>query len=75
MSTSYPGVDVPDPKLQKATRLGLVVDQNRCVGCWSCAVACKEQQNVAIGLYWLRVLTVGGPLHGHAGRHVPRAHA
>ncbi len=61
MSTTYPGVDVPDPKLQKAKRLGLVVDQNRCVGCWSCAVACKEQQNVGIGLYWLRVLTVGGP--------------
>ena len=50
MSTSYPGVDVPDPKLQKATRLGMVVDQNRCVGCWTCAVACKEQQNVGIGL-------------------------
>ena len=60
MSTTYPGVDVPDPKLQKATRLGLVVDQNRCVGCWSCSVACKEEQNVPIGMYWLRVLTVGG---------------
>jgi molybdopterin-containing oxidoreductase family iron-sulfur binding subunit len=61
MSPSYPGIDVPDPKLQKATRLGMVVDQDRCIGCWSCAVACKEQQNVGIGLYWLRVLTVGGP--------------
>ncbi len=60
MSPTYPGVDVPDPALQKATRLGLVVDQNRCVGCWSCSVACKEEQNVPIGMYWLRVLTVGG---------------
>jgi molybdopterin-containing oxidoreductase family iron-sulfur binding subunit len=59
MSTSYPGVDVPDPALQKATRLGMVVDQNKCIGCWTCAVACKQQQNVGIGLYWLRVLTVG----------------
>ena len=24
MSTSYPGIDVPDPALQKATRLGMV---------------------------------------------------
>ncbi len=60
MSPTFPGVDVPDPALQKATRLGLVVDQNRCVGCWSCSVACKEEQNVPIGMYWLRVLTVGG---------------
>jgi dimethyl sulfoxide reductase iron-sulfur subunit len=62
MSPSFPGVDVPDPALQKATRLGMVVDQNKCIGCWSCAVGCKEQQNVGIGLYWLRVLTVGGEL-------------
>ncbi len=61
MSASYPGIDIPDPALQKATRLGLVVDQKRCVGCWSCAVACKEEQDVGIGQYWLRVLTVGGP--------------
>ena len=61
MSTSYPGINVPDPKLIKAKRLGLVVDQNRCVGCWTCAVSCKEQQDVPIGMYWLRVLTVGGP--------------
>ena len=61
MSTSYPGVNVPDPRLIKAKRLGLVVDQNRCIGCWTCAVSCKEQQDVPIGLFWLRVLTVGGP--------------
>jgi dimethyl sulfoxide reductase iron-sulfur subunit len=60
VSTSYEGIDVPDPGIKKATRLGMVVDQNKCIGCWTCAVACKEQQNVPIGLYWLRVLTVGG---------------
>ena len=60
MSTSYPGVDGPDPALKDAKRLGMVVDQDKCIGCWTCSVACKEQQDVPIGLFWLRVLTVGG---------------
>ena len=60
MSTTYPGVDVADPKLIKATRLGMVVDQERCIGCWSCAVACKQENDVGEGLFLLRILTVGG---------------
>ena len=59
MSTSYEGIDVPDPGIKKATRLGMVVDQNKCIGCWTCAVACKAQQNVPIGLYRLRGLAGG----------------
>jgi dimethyl sulfoxide reductase iron-sulfur subunit len=50
----------PDPALQNAKRLGMVIDQNRCIGCWSCAVACKGENDVPIGLYWLRILTIGG---------------
>jgi dimethyl sulfoxide reductase iron-sulfur subunit len=50
----------PDPALQNAKRLGMVVDQNRCIGCWSCSVACKGENNVPEGLYWLRILTLGG---------------
>ena len=60
VSASYEGIDVADPAVKNATRLGMVVDQDKCIGCWTCAVACKQQQNVGIGLYWLRVLTVGG---------------
>jgi dimethyl sulfoxide reductase iron-sulfur subunit len=50
----------PEPALQNAKRLGMVIDQNRCIGCWSCSVACKSENNVPIGIYWLRVLTIGG---------------
>jgi len=60
VSASYEGIDVADPAVKNATRLGMVIDQDKCIGCWTCAVACKQQQNVGIGLYWLRVLTVGG---------------
>lgn len=50
----------PDPALQNAKRLGMVVDQNRCIGCWSCSVACKGENDVPIGIFWLRILTIGG---------------
>lgn len=35
----------------------MVIDTNRCVGCWSCAVACKEINNEPLGFFWNRVLT------------------
>jgi dimethyl sulfoxide reductase iron-sulfur subunit len=54
------GVTAPDPALINAKRLGMVIDLNRCIGCWTCSVACKEENNVPIGLYWLRILTIGG---------------
>jgi molybdopterin-containing oxidoreductase family iron-sulfur binding subunit len=53
-------VNASSPEIKNATRLGMVVDLNRCIGCWTCAVACKQENNVPQGLYYLRVLTVGG---------------
>ena len=38
-------------------RWAMVVDQSRCVGCWTCAVACKEINNQPLGFWWNRVLT------------------
>jgi molybdopterin-containing oxidoreductase family iron-sulfur binding subunit len=38
---------------------GMAIDLDRCVGCWTCAVACKEENNVPMGLWWNRVLTQG----------------
>lgn len=35
----------------------MVIDTNRCVGCWTCAVACKEINNEPLGIFWNRVLT------------------
>ena len=35
----------------------MVIDTNRCVGCWSCAVACKQINNEPLGYWWNRVLT------------------
>jgi molybdopterin-containing oxidoreductase family iron-sulfur binding subunit len=41
-------------------RYGMVIDLARCVGCQTCAVQCKLENNVPLGLAWNRVLTMGG---------------
>jgi len=38
----------------------MVIDLSRCVGCQSCAVGCKVENNEPLGIWWNRVLTVGG---------------
>jgi molybdopterin-containing oxidoreductase family iron-sulfur binding subunit len=39
-------------------RWGMVIDQDRCIGCWTCAIACKSNNNVPLGMWWNRILTV-----------------
>lgn len=39
------------------TKYAIAVDLHRCVGCHTCAVACKMQNNVPDGMLWNRVLT------------------
>ncbi len=48
-------------------RYGIVVDLKRCIGCNTCVVACKLENNVPLGLGWLRMLT-----HGGLGKETPK---
>ena len=41
------------------TRYAMVINQKRCSGCQTCALACKMQNNVPDGMAWNRVLTEG----------------
>ena len=41
-------------------RLGMVIDTKRCIGCHTCAVACKVENNLPDTNWWNRVLNVGG---------------
>ena len=40
-------------------RYAFAVDTVRCVGCHTCAVACKQENNVPDGVLWNRVVTEG----------------
>jgi len=37
----------------------IVTELNRCIGCLSCSVACKCENNVPIGNFWQKVMRVG----------------
>ncbi|MBI2922094.1 MAG: polysulfide reductase NrfD [Planctomycetes bacterium] len=42
-------------------RYGFVLDQNRCIGCHACTVACKEENNVPLGTFrtWVKYVEKG----------------
>lgn len=39
---------------------GMVIDTLRCIGCMNCSVACKQENNLPVDVWWNRVLTIGG---------------
>ena len=42
-------------------RYGFVIDQDRCIGCHACTVACKEEHNVPLGVFrtWVKYIEKG----------------
>ncbi len=42
-------------------RYGFVIDQNRCIGCHACTVACKEENQVPVGVFrtWVKYVEKG----------------
>lgn len=42
-------------------RYGFVIDQNRCIGCHACTVACKQEHNIAVGVNrtWVKYIEKG----------------
>ena len=41
------------------TRNIIAIDLDSCIGCHSCAVVCKQENNVGLGTFYNKVLTVG----------------
>ena len=42
-----------------AKHYGFVIDTKRCIGCHTCAVACKAENGLPDGVWWNRILTDG----------------
>ena len=38
------------------TRWGMVIDMRRCIGCYSCVIACRQEHFIPRGIYFNRVL-------------------
>ena len=41
------------------TRYGMVIDKKKCIGCNTCAIACKSENGVPDDIWWNRILTEG----------------
>lgn len=37
------------------SRYGIIVNVDKCVGCFACAIACKEENQVAPGIFWEKI--------------------
>ncbi|MBY8992074.1 MAG: 4Fe-4S dicluster domain-containing protein [Candidatus Lokiarchaeota archaeon] len=44
--------------MSKNKQLGMIIDQERCIGCEACTIACKIENNSTD--YWIKVETQGG---------------
>ena len=44
--------------MKMTKRLGIVIDQERCIGCEACSVACRIENDSAD--FWIKVETQGG---------------
>lgn len=48
-------------KKERKVRYGMVIDVRRCIGCHSCAVACKAENDVPLGVFrtWVKIIQKG----------------
>ena len=40
-------------------RMGMIIDLDLCIGCDSCTIACKQENNIPIGDFWSKVNQIG----------------
>ncbi len=50
------------------TQLGFFIDTNRCIGCFTCAMACKNQYHQEVGVQWRQVHPLTTEIYPHRER-------
>ncbi len=50
------------------TQYGFIVDSERCIGCFTCAMACKNQNQTEPGIKWRDVHPLDESIYPHEGR-------
>jgi len=51
-----------------AKQLGFHIDQNRCIGCFTCQIACKDKNDLEVGQRWRRVEEIAGGGYTRVGQ-------
>jgi Fe-S-cluster-containing dehydrogenase component len=46
-------------KAKARRHFGMLIDLDKCTGCQACAVACKMENDVSLGIFWNRVYRMG----------------
>lgn len=55
--------------MSNAKRFGMVIDQERCIGCEACSIACKIENKTSD--FWIKVETHGGAVKDTPGGNFP----
>ncbi len=52
------------------TRWGMVIDLKRCIGCYSCMIACKQEHFLPPNMFWTRLLIAETGVYPQVTNHV-----
>lgn len=56
---------------EESPRPAFLLDLDRCIGCWACAVACRSKNDLPDGIWWLYVETIGGEVRDTSAGQFP----